>query len=181
MAHGGRSVLGCVGFTGPGRNARARGKAGEEVVQGNRGLGPSVLACRLREAFDAVGHVGHERRPLRPGDSAASGGESFTKFTLDFGHIWMLVAGLKHFSSMFIGGRPEILKSNFANLCVKVGGRSCRSSGRDSGVGGYGARRAVGVDTSTLAAAAGVEIVSFLTSSAACLPTRTTWPEAPQK
>ena len=49
------------------------------------------------------------------------------------------------------------------------------------GGGGDDARRAVGVDTSTLAAAAGVEVVSFLTSSAACSPTRTTWPEAPQK
>ena len=72
VAHGGRSVLGCVGFTSPGRDARARGKAGEEVVQGNRGLGPSVLACRLREAFDAGGHVGHERRPLRAGRGAAA-------------------------------------------------------------------------------------------------------------
>ena len=70
------------------------------------------------------------------------------------------MAGVKHFSSIFIEGRPEISKSNFANLCAKVGERSRRSSGRDSGVGGYGARRAVGVDTSTLAAAAGVEVVS---------------------
>ena len=69
----------------------------------------------------------------------------------------------------------------FAKLRAKVGERSRGSSGRDSGVGGYGARRAVGVDTSTLAAAAGVEVVSLLTSSAACSPTRTTWPEAPQK
>ena len=29
--------------------------------------------------------------------------------------------------------------------------------------------------------AAGVEVVSFLTSSVACSPTRTTWPEAPQQ
>ena len=95
-----------------------------------------------------------------------------------FGQIWISVAGVKCFSSMFIEGRPEISTSNFAQLRVK--GHAAHPD-EIRGWRGYGARRAVGVDTSTLAAAAGVEVVSFLTSSAACSPTRTTWPEAPQK
>ena len=96
------------------------GKLARKLSQGDRCvLGSPVLACRLREAFDEVGRVGHERRPLCPGGNAASGGESFTKFTHDFGHIWPLVAGIsKHFSSMFIGGRPEILEIEFSRNCA---------------------------------------------------------------
>ena len=79
-------------------------------------------------------------------------------------------------------GSSEILEIEFCENARK-GGRTVTPliRTRFGGGGGYGARRAGGVDTSTLAAAAGVEVVSFLTSSVACSPTRTTWPEAPQK
>ena len=54
----------------------------------------------------------------------------------------------------------------------------------ESFVGALGGAQGRSTATKALivvAAAAGVEVVSFLTSSAACSPTRTTWPEAPQK
>ena len=98
------------------------------------------------------------------------------------GHVAIAMSGISAFSSMFIGGRPENSKIEFCETARK-GGRTVTPliQTKFGGGGGYGARRAVGVDTSTLAATAGVEVVSFLTSSAACSPTRTTWPEAPQK
>ena len=71
------------------------------------------------------------------------------------GHVAIAMSGISAFSSMFMGGRPKFSKSNSAKMRVKGGGRSRRSSGRDSGVGGDGARRAVGVDTSTLAGRGG--------------------------
>ena len=52
------------------------------------------------------------------------------------GQIAIAVSGISPVSSMFIGGRPKIPKSNSATLHARGGGRSRRSSGRDSGVGG---------------------------------------------
>ena len=146
----------------------------EKAVAGDLAPGPSVAALGLREAFDPVGHVGEIHRPLRAGGGAAAAegprGDHVTRNDRLFrpnrdrsGRGGTLFVNVHR-------GRPNYRRSNFAKLRARGGGRSRRSSGRDSGVGGDGARRPVGVDTSTLAAAAGVEVVSFLTSSAACSP-----------
>ena len=101
---GARSVFGSVGFTRPRRDAGASGEAGEEVIAGDLGPGPSVAAFGLREAFDAVGHVGHEHRPLRPGGGAAAAerpvSETFTYVNRRFRPV------------LYFGGRGEALFIN---------------------------------------------------------------------
>ena len=92
------------------------------------------------------------------------------------GHVAIAMSGISAFSSMFIGGRLKIRKSNFAKLRAKVG-----HSVYPVEIWEWGVPRPPSSWCRYLHTRAGVEVVSLLTSSAACSPTRTKWPEAPQK
>ena len=162
------AVFGSVGFTRPRRDAGASGEAGEEVIAGDLGPGPSVAAFGLREAFDAVGHVGHEHRPLRPGGGTAAAERSESEI---FTYVYRRFRLDLHFAgrgeALFINvhrGSSRNFKIEFCET-AREGGRTVTPLIRTRfGGGGVRRTRAVGVDTSTIAAAAGVEVVSFLTS-----------------
>ena len=107
---GARAVLGFQGLTGPRRNPR--GEAGEEIVAGELCPGPSVGAAGLREPFDPIGHVGQVHRPLRVGRGPEPrrwrGVIVLREISVVSGQMPIAMSALKAFSSMFIGGRPEI-------------------------------------------------------------------------
>ena len=132
---GARLVLWFQGLTGPERDPR--GETGEKVVAGDLAPDPPIGPAGRREAFDSVGHVGFVGRPLRAGLRAASAKVMvLRKISVVGGQIAIAVSAISPVSSMFMGGRPKIPKSNFSKMHAREGGRSRRSSGRDSGVGG---------------------------------------------